>query len=71
MALTKEESKFIRQKIRAYEDTIATIQDAINFLEDKLAGKHELSGMNLVVGVTHDIEKYGGSREREEDEEQK
>ena len=58
MALTKEEKDFAREQIQSYKNIINHFQGQINFLEEKIAGKHTLVGGDLVVGVTENVSNY-------------
>ena len=60
MALTEEEKDFAREQIQSYKNIINHFQEQINFLEEKIAGKHTLAGSDLAVGVTENVSNYAG-----------
>ncbi len=62
MSLTEEEKEFAREQIQSYKNIINHFQEQINFLEEKIAGKHTLVGSDLVVGVTENVTNYTGDK---------
>ena len=62
MALTEEEKDFAREQIQSYKNIINHFQGQINFLEEKIAGKHTLVGSDLAVGVTENVSSYSGNK---------
>ena len=62
MALTEEEKDFAREQIQSYKNIINHFQEQINFLEEKIAGKHTLVGSDLVVGVTENVPSSSGNK---------
>ena len=64
MSLTKEEKEFAREQIQSYKNIINHFQEQIDFLEEKIAGKHTLVGSDLVVGVTENVSNYARNKSK-------